>query len=272
MTVSGSWTNEQDHQVGLKVYTFTGRVHPERYGFGMGGLRDRVLQHPDGSRSIFRFHLSASQLTVLVLTDSDDVTILDLKNHVNGLTRVALDALGFVWAAGLDLEIVSCVDPSGTTYVFNTAFDGLRGEEGPERDRSEQQMLNLLIEMGHRSTNIRLALADLRNAIREPSDTCLNCYRAVESIRQEYLGTGPETNSAKAQSWAKLREVTGVEESELRWLKGLADPRRHGGSANLAHADRERALRLARLVVEKHCLWLQAGGKQDAPAVARVGS
>jgi hypothetical protein len=35
------------------------------------------------------------------------------------------------------------------------------------------------------SPNIRMALADLRNAIREPLDTCVNCYRAVESVRQE---------------------------------------------------------------------------------------
>lgn len=265
MTISGSFTNDQGSQAGLKVYTFTARVHPERYGFGMDGLPELVASHPDGSRSIFRFQLAWSQMTVLVLTDSEDVVILDLKNTVNRLARVALDALGFIWAAGLDLEMMSCTDPFGTTHVFNTAFDGLRDEEGPERSRGEHQTMNLLIIQGHSSPNVRLALADLRNAIREPTDTSANCYRAVESIRQEYLSSeSPGSNSIK-QSWIRLREATGVEESELRWLEDLATPRRHGASVDVTHADRERALRLARRVVEQHCLRVQATSQTQAP-------
>jgi hypothetical protein len=259
MTISGSFANWQPGQAGLKVYVFTGRGHPERYGFGMGGLPELAMGHPDGSQSIFRFQLAWSQMVVLVLTDRDHVEILDLKNDVNHLARVALDALGFVWAAGLDLEIVSCVDPSGTAHVFNTAFDGLRGEEGPDRERREHEMLNRLIEQGHRSSNVRLALADLRNAIREPADTCVNCYRAVESIRQEYRGEGPESQTARRRSWDRLREILDVEEPELRWLEDLATPRRHGEAVDVTHADRERALRLARRVVEQHCLRIQAG-------------
>jgi hypothetical protein len=58
-------------------------------------------------------------------------------------------------------------------------------------------MLNLLIEQGHRSPSVCLALADLRTAIREPSDTYVNCCRAVELIRREYLGEAPGCGSAR---------------------------------------------------------------------------
>lgn len=268
MTVSGSWTDGQGTRAGLQPYFFTGRVHPERYGWGVDGLSDRTLRRPDGSVAIFRFQLSRSQLTVMVLTDSEHVQILDLKNEVNSLTRIALDALGFISAAGLDLEIVSCIDPSGRSHVFNTGFDGLREQEGPERDRRELEMFNLLIDQAHTSLNVRSALADIRNAIREPTDTSVNCYRAVDSIRREYLGGQRDTGPAGKRSWVRLREIADVEESEVLWLKGLADPRRHGGSVDLSHADRERALRLARSVVEQHCRWVQAGGHQGAPVVA----
>jgi hypothetical protein len=268
MTLSGSWTDGQGVRAGLKPYFFTGRVYPERYGWGVSGLSDRVLVRPDGSRAIFRFHLSHSQLVVMVLTDSEHVEILDLKNDVNRLTRVALDALGFVHAVGLDLEIVSYVDPSGASHVFNTGFDGLRDGEDPERDGHELEMFNLLIDQAHLSPNVRSALADIRNAIREPTDTSVNCYRAVESIRREYLGGQQDTGAAGKRSWVQLREIAGVEASEMFWLKGLADPRRHGGSVDLSHTDRERALRLARRVVERHCRWLHAGGDQGAPVVA----
>jgi hypothetical protein len=229
MTISGSWTDGQGTRAGLKPYFFTGRVHPERYGWGVDGLSDRTLRRPDGSVAIFRFHLSRSQLVVMVLTDSEHVEALDLKNEVNSLTRIALDALGFVGAAGLDLEIVSCIDPSGGSHVFNTGFDGLREQEGPERDRHEREMFNLLIDQAHMSPNVRSALADIRNAIREPTDTSVNCYRAVESIRREYLGGQHDTGGAGKRSWVRLREIADVEESEVFWLKGIADPRRHGG-------------------------------------------
>jgi len=255
--ISGLLTDGQGGQVALKGYIFTGRVHPERYAWGMGGLPEALLKHADGSQTIFKFDLSYSQLTVLALTNKEYSSIFDLKNRVNRSARIALDAMGHVLAAALDLEIVSCVDPSGQVYVFNTGFDGLRDQEGPDRDRREREMLNLLIEQARVSSNISAALEDLRKAIREPGDTCVNCYRAVESIRQEYLGEGPESSSARQRSWARLREVTGVEESELRWLAELATPRRHGRPLDLSHSDRERALRLARRVVEQHCLSVQ---------------
>jgi hypothetical protein len=267
MTISGSWTDGQGTRAGLKPYFFTGRVHPERYGWGVDGLSDRVLERPDGSRTIFKFYLSHSQLMVMALTDSEQVEILDLKNDVSRLARVALDALGFICAAALDLEIVSCVDPSGVSYVFNTGFDGLR-EGGPEHGQRELEMFNLLIDQAHASPNVRSAVADIRNAIREPTDTSVNCYRAMESIRREYLEGRPDTGPAGKRSWVRLREITGAEESEVFWLKGLADPRRHGGSVDLSHADRERALRLARRVVERHCQWVRAGGGQGTPVVA----
>jgi hypothetical protein len=256
--ISGLLTDGQGSQLPLKGYVFTGRVHPERHAWGMGGLPEALLKHADGSQTILKFDLSYSQLTVLALTNKVYSSIYDLKNRVNRSARIALDAMGHVLATALDLEIVSCVDPDGQVYVFNTGFDGLRDKQSADRDRHEREMLNLLIERARVSPNISAALEDLRKAIREPGDTCVNCYRAVESIRQEYLGEGPESSSARQRSWARLREVTGVEESELRWLEKLATPRRHGRPVDLSHADREHALRLARRVVEQYCLSGQA--------------
>lgn len=261
---------EEQGDAALKGYIFTGRVHPERYGFGLSGLPDVVIPHRDGSRSYFRFQLSWSQLVVQVMTNNDS-SMADMKNRVNRQARIALDALGHVSAQALDLEIVSCVDPSGQAHVFDTAFYSLRDKEGPERDQHEHMMLNLLIAQARVSPNIRMALSDLRNAIREPLDTCVNCYRAVESIRHEYLGEGPDSDSARRQSWARLREATGTKESELLWLRGLARPRRHGMPVDLSNEDRERALRMARRVLEQHCIAAQpAAQEQDTPGAPAV--
>jgi hypothetical protein len=175
-----------------------------------------------------------------------------MKNRVTRLVRNLADAIGFVVGASLDVEIISCIAPDGNSHVFNTAFDGLTKYSVGSKE--SMTAFNALINQATRSQFVRMALSDLRNAIREPLDTCANCYRAVESIRQEYL----EGNSNKARprkdSWQRLREAVGLNEAEVRWLEERAIPRRHGEPIDVNHADRERALQLAWRVVEQHCL------------------
>jgi hypothetical protein len=234
------------------MYTFTGRVHPERYDFGMSGLPLISTLAPNGTKSDYRIQLDHSQITVQVRTNTT-VSLLDLKNEAGDLARAALDALGYIWSAALDLEIVSCVDPGGQLHVFNTAFDGFR-EEGPGTAEREHATLNMLIQQSIASHAVRQAIKDLRGAIREPSDTVFHCYRAVDAIRQEYVAAGQsDTNKARKDSWHQLRQATAVEEADLRWLEDLATRRRHGEPVSVSHETRARAIRLARTVVEKHC-------------------
>jgi hypothetical protein len=201
-------------------------------------------------------NISASQITVMVQTDSND-SVLEIKNRVNRQARNLADALGHVTAAALDVGILTCIDPQGNHYVFNTVFDGLLKDD--PKSEASHRVFNALITHAGRSQFVRMALSDLRNAIREPLDTCANCYRAVESIRQEYLGEESDSGQARKQSWIRLREATGIEETELRWLEERAIPRRHGTPVDVTHVDRERALRIARHVVEEHCLAQEPG-------------
>lgn len=115
-----------------------------------------------------------------------------------------------------------------------------------------------------------MALSDLRNAIREPLDTCVSCYRAVESIRHEYLGQEPDSGPARKQSWIRLREATGIAEAELRWLEERATPRRHGRPIDVTHADRERALLMARRVVEEYCLAAQETARPGETVISEL--
>jgi len=253
----------EGHELVGRVYTFTGRVHPERYDFGMSGLPLLTTLASDGTKSDYRFQLDHSQMTVQVKTNGTR-SLLDLKNEASDLARIALDALGYIWSAALDLEIVSCVDPDGHLYVFNTAFDGLR-EEGPGAVEREHATLNMLIQRAITSLAIRQAIKDLRNAIREPSDTVFHCYRAVEAIRQEYVGKRqPYTRAARRASWDRLRQATGVPEPDLRWLEDLATRRRHGEPVSVSHELRERAIRLARTVLEKYCAAMQMVAEDKA--------
>jgi hypothetical protein len=242
---------EQQEVTRSHVYCFSGKIHPERYGWGIREPYEVIIYHHDDASSQLRITIVASQVNVTVHTNSTE-PVLDMKNRVTRWVRNLADAIGHVAGASLDVEIISCIAPDGSSHVFNTAFDGLiRHAVGSEES---QRIFNVLIVQAARSQFVRMALSDLRSAIREPLDTCVNCYRAVESIRQEYLEGSLDNGAARKNSWESLRDAVGVDEAELRWLKDRATPRRHGNSMDVTHAERERALRLAWRVVEEHCL------------------
>lgn len=241
----------------LKEYCFSWRVHPERYQWTIEPVADVIVLHHDGAKSRMQTRILVSQLIVTVQTNSSE-SVLDMKNRVNRQARNLTDALGHVTGAALDVEILTCVSSEREHYVFNTAFDGLLGDDIGSTE--SVRLFNALIAQANQSQFVRMALSDLRNAIREPLDTCVNCYRAVESIRHAYLGDDPDSGQGRKKSWVRLRTATGMEEADLRWLEERATPRRHGRPVDVSHADRKRALLIARQVVEKHCL----GAKENA--------
>ncbi len=233
------------------TFVFTGHGYPERYEWTIQPPHEVIVLHHDGKSSLLKISLTASQVIVTVHTNSVE-DVLEMKNRVTRSVRNLTDSLGFVVVAALDVEIISCVTPDGEHYVFNTAFDGLLDHElgSPE----SVLIFNELIAHANRSAFVRMALADLRNAIREPLDTCVTCYRAVESIRHEYLEGNADTSSTRKTSWVRLRSAIGLSEEDLRWLEERATPRRHGRPIDVTGGDRQRALRIARRTIEGHCL------------------
>lgn len=128
--LEGSVDQREDAQ--LNDYFFSGRIHPERYQWTIDPIVDVIVLHFDGAKSRFRTRIFASQLTVMVQTDSSD-SVLEMKSRVNRQARTLTDALCHVTGAALDVEILTCISPKGDHYVFNTAFDGLlRNDIGSE--------------------------------------------------------------------------------------------------------------------------------------------
>jgi hypothetical protein len=233
-----------------RAYTFIARVHPERYGYSILNLPTWNFTSDDGTRvSTYRFQLNDSQMTILAEVNYE-VPLLDLKNEIAMMAGAALDSLGFIFSAALSLEIIGCIDDSGVWHVFNTIFDGFR-EQGDEAQKREFNTFNTLLPHALTSS-VSLALSDLRRAISEPHDTVFHCYRAIETIRQEYIEDADDRRD-RIESWNRLRTAIGISRDELDWLKDLAEPRRHGKLVVQSHETRIRAIRTAREVVYKHC-------------------
>jgi hypothetical protein len=233
------------------VYTFIARVHPERYGYSIFDLPTWNFTSDNGARvSTFRFQLNDSQMTIRAEVNYE-VPVLDLKNEISTMAGAALDSLGFIFSAALSLEMIGCIDHSGVWHVFNTIFDGFR-EQGDEAQKRELHTFNTLLPHALTSS-VHLALSDLRRAISEPHDTVFHCYRAIETIRQEYIPDADDRRD-RVESWNRLRTAIGMSRDELDWLKDLAEPRRHGKLVIQSHETRIRAIRIAREVVYKHCV------------------
>jgi len=233
------------------TFVFTGHVYPERYQWTMQPPYEVIILHHDDASSLLKISLTMSQVIVTVHTNSAE-DVLEMKNRVTRSVRNLADSLGFVTAAALDIEIISCITPDGAHHVFNTAFDGLLDQDigTPE----SLLVFNELIAHANRSGYIRMALADLRSAIREPLDTCVNCYRAMESIRHDYLEGDVDTGSARRASWTRMRDALGLPKEDLRWLEERATPRRHGRVIDVTGDERQRALGIARKALQEHCL------------------
>jgi len=227
-------------------FVFTGRIHPERYGWHLDpGFEGNMIL--EGHRMKMTLSIHRAQLSIQ-LVGRYEGGIADLKNRLQDIAQGAVDALGFGYVAGLEVEIVSCVDPRGQQSLFAPCFDRLRPWPSELRPNEVADVRLLAIAAGE-SFGIRAALADLRQAVRAPADTLFYSYRAVESIRQELLVGAADDASARRDSWDELRRMAGVEEDDIRWLVPAATARRHGQLLDVHEDDRARAMALARQVV-----------------------
>lgn len=125
--------------ISTRVFTFIGRVHPERYNYAMHNMPGLMFKSDDGRVASYQFRLQGSQMCIQVKFNHGDVEIFDLKNSVKSMACAALDSLGFTISEGLVLEIVSCIDPDGVFHVFDTVSQGF-GSRARERPRESKRL------------------------------------------------------------------------------------------------------------------------------------
>ncbi len=114
--------------------------------------------------------------------------------------------------------------------------------------------------LGHSVTNanVRHALADIRMAMGFTEDCFFYCYRAIESMRQQYFDDPGafDDGADRRQSWVRLREALDVDESTLRALHVKANTRRHGRNVSSQFEERREAVRMTRELLRKFILTL----------------
>ncbi len=224
---------------------FHGIVHPAEHGWEIVGPVPIW-----SSDQCWIFTLEKSKFHVLALGGYRE-DFATFRNKVMSFVHGVLDALGFCLGCALvpELQWVSW-PPDGKT-TFTPGWPAAAGRDDNQPRRASAAQLAPIIELAVQERLVRCALSDLSLAIDRPDDTSFYAYRAVESIRQFFVGPSSSKKGEQTKSWQRLRKKLDVSVDDLARLSDEAKPRRHGDILPISEEERLANLRLARTVVEK---------------------
>jgi hypothetical protein len=243
-------------------YIFGGRVNPERTSVSIPRHDIEIgVGTPDVVSGTLAIEIICGQVHAelqLIAPLPDGVPVAALRSGIQGQVALLVDAFAYLQGWALDVELSSCVDPQGVFTVFAVDHVALQGKEG-ERPVTFDQVASVAHHLP-----LKLALADLRLAMRYPTDTEQFAFRCIESVRQHFVEL---TDEKQAASWERLRTALRVDRAWIASIQDQATARRHGavGHAGLSTEEHGRIIETARKVVDRFCLFLL-----DASAVQQL--
>jgi hypothetical protein len=235
-------------------YTFTGVLHPERAAVTISTVVQKLSYPDDGIVGTLTSNICVSQIISGFETPSLVPNVFTLKNIVSDAVRVEVDAAGFLYGHGYDVEIVHVVRPdSMDSLVFGVDIPALK----PDADMTARFNEVMRLFDDPRGAYLQRCFGDLREAIRSPRDTGFFCYRAIESLRQSFVvEAGAKDDKA---SWETLRSTLSVGRAEIDYIKGFADAPRHGAARGISDAERASIFRKTWLIVHSFIDFALAG-------------
>ena len=174
---------------------------------------------------------------------SDSLSDLwEIKQHVQRLALFQAAAYGLGRGVGFDVSMKPCVVRS--TETFPTQNIPITAPQLPITPPQLAHRLKEIMAAGPQQNAhnpfLRLAVINYMHAIREPQETFMFSFRAIESIRQYFVkalqtANGNSEKEFKRESWNTLRttlnigvEYTNYENCFLKWLDTRAKENRHG--------------------------------------------
>lgn len=228
-------------------YEFIGRILPERARFNDFKAEIQLASEFAGSRvnvSVFLNHIFATVTTPNPVSD-----IYTLRNYVTEVLRAPIDAAGFVQGYAYELEIFAVTSPDlQDPFLFGINIPALK-DFFPDPTKKFQQLLQLL-STSH-SRYLHRALSDLREAMRNPSDTPFFCNRAIETIKQFYFYE--KKASSNKEAWALMAKELDQDPMDPDYIqiRDWALPARHGDHRVLSSDDRKRCFLFSWKVIDK---------------------
>jgi hypothetical protein len=121
--------------------------------------------------------------------------------------------------------------------------------------------LEELTQLAITNVHFRIFLSDLSNAISAPNDTGFYCYRAVETLLQEFKLPDESDNG---RAWKRFRDALQVSQSWISPLTAASKPNRHGEAKALSGQERVHLMQRAWTLVHRFAC-LRSRGIQILP-------
>ena len=229
-------------------YILCGKVIPERVDFSIS-MPDLLVKMPDAELEFnMRLSIQKSQISVEVLSEKEIMDIETLRNYVVDLVTLHTDVFGYINGYGYDIEITSLMRENNKPHIFGVGVPALE-EDRINRPYKEVGEILLLIYSNSKQ-NLRLALLDLRLAIKLPKDTPFFCYRAIESLMQYF------NKHDKNKAWDEFRSALNISEDYIKiGIKPLADNIRHGKSPFVSAAARDDILTKTWKIIDRFIVY-----------------
>ncbi len=239
--------------MGLK-YFFNGKVLPERAVVHITPINAQVSVTETELQLKIVSSILLSQISMHVEIIKGEVDLASLKNMAESFIRDQVDALGFLSGCGYDVEIDTCFNEAGEQIVFGVNFPGLE-------QIKDKRLVNYetVYQLSNSIPSLRIALGDIREAIRSPKDTGLFSYRAIEALMQTFKIA--EDNDKDNLAWGRMQSGLNVSREALMKLKGFGDLPRHGKITSISGDERTSVLTFACQIIDRYCVFAREGNQ-----------
>lgn len=222
----------------MDAYLFSGVVLPERAQLMLNN-EHRFTHLGLGVSGSLKISIIYNQVAVWVTSEEHDWDIFDLRNMVKTSVQNQIALAGYLLGYAYDLEITRVLHlTKQIDYVFGIDIPSLAS-------RNNGADIQALFTNLHRKTVgingvfLHRCFTDLSFAMRHSDDTGFYCYRAIESLFHHCAAVHNLGGSSKTVRWVKFRELACCDEETLYFIKGAADPLRHGNVVDASYIDRD---------------------------------
>jgi hypothetical protein len=187
-----------------------------------------------------------------VVTDSGPDDVFTLRNLIEGNIRTVTDYVGYHEGISFDVDMISATCDDGRTVVFGIGIPTIQANRTDQTRSFDVQRFNPFLG----DIPAQIALADFREAMRNPVGTGFFCFRAVEAMMQS-MKTDPTDKDPPA--WEVLRKRLQIDRSAIDVIKAHADYPRHGKVSWISDADRAMVFQLTDKIIGRYLRYLERG-------------
>lgn len=232
----------------MNQWTFFGRIVPERIPLRLDfPMKGTSTAPKTGVTYDYDIAIADGQVVANMTITKGQADVHTLRNLIEGDIRDVADVIGYLHGLSFDVDIISAASQeSGQRIVFGIAIPVLVARRKRE-DLGKIKGELLLAVFG--SDSAKIALADFREAMRNPLGTGFFCYRAAEAMMQAMKSHDAEKEK---DAWPRLRVALQVDQSALMFLKSHADMPRHGKPNSITDAERARVFEITDEIIRRY--------------------